>query len=326
MSVFKRKPDGKKGKVLRILGFAPDTLPEAFVDVDDNVEIWGINNLFDSQIVRDNIKRFTRWFDIHSRQETPEFTANTQDGRREIEFLNTLNIPVYVQELWGDVKNEVLFPAQEIIEFFKSNFDKAYFSSTASWLVAFAIYEAWKESEGDWSKCKWSRIEIYGVNMGMGWRQGIENEYSVQRPSCEWILGIIHGLKMAGASIDLYIPRKSTLLNYYNNYGFETEFEHRFVVHANERRAYLKAQIDAIEERKRVMASSFNQQMAQLEAQLNTMRGSLTESDYLRSAWVHVNDGWDIEKLNDIETLKEMNAGLAEENKKLVEIIRGGEN
>ena len=326
MNIFKRKPDNKEGRVLRIVGFAPDTLHEAFVDVDKNVEIWAINNLFDNQTVRENIGRVTRWFNIHSRQVTGEISGGTAEGRRQIEYLNTLNIPVYVQELWGDIKNEVLFPAEEIIAYFKGIVDKAYFSSTVSWLLAFAIYEAYQECGGDWSKFKWSRIEVYGVNMGMGWRKGIENEYSVQRPSCEWILGIIHGLQMAGAKTELYIPQKSTLLNYYNNYGYETAEEHAFVTHALERRRFITAQIEEFENRKRGIVSSFNAQMSQLEAQINVMKGSLTESDYLLSSWVHISEGWDIEKLNDIETLKTMNAGLAEENKKLVEIIRGGEN
>lgn len=277
-----------KKKTLRILGYAPSTLHEAFIDIDGDVEIWGINSLYNDPIVRENLNRFTRWFDIHSRRDNAGVSAENMAGKVHISTLNNLDIPIYVQELHGDIKNETLFPAYEIVQFFRETLGmNPYFSSTASWEMGFAIYEGFKDAGGDPKKFKWNRIELLGVDMAMGWRDGIQNEYSYQRPSCEWLIGLIQGLHLVLPNVEFYLPEKSTLMKYQNFYGYETAQENNFVLHLKERSKYIKGQIAGLESQKAELINQYTQKLRDVESSIIAMNAVKSELDYELSQFVH---------------------------------------
>jgi hypothetical protein len=77
-----------------------------------------------------------------------------------------------------------------------------YFNNTVSWLIAYAIS---KQPQV---------LGVYGVDMA---QDAIMNaEYSMQRPSCEYFLGLA-----AGMGITLHLPVGSDLLKATHLYGFE---------------------------------------------------------------------------------------------------------
>lgn len=308
-----------KKKTLRILGFADTTLGEAFVDSPSgDVEIWGINHMYQAQIVQKNMGRFTRWFDIHSRADNKNLDGSDPAGRAHIEALSALDMPVYVQKIHGDIENEVYFPAHEILNFFENTLNiKPYFASTATWMVGFAIYEAWQECGGDWKNFKWKSIELYGVDMAMGWNHGIQNEYSYQRPSCEWIIGVLQGLRMSGVEVDFYLPKKSSLFKYYNNYGYETQENNEYVNHLTTRQKSIRSQIEELRTAGQRLDADYSRQKQIIDTNLNRMQAVLAELDYQLSSFVHAQDGFELYKLQNIELLQEQNAKLAKENESL---------
>jgi len=101
-----------------------------------------------------------------------------------VQGLNQLPCPIYMQRHHEDIPNSVAFP----IELFREVFGD-YFTCTASYMIAMAIYEGYEE------------IHIYGVDMAA------DTEYASQRPSCEYFIGIAEG-----KGIKVVIPLDSDLL------------------------------------------------------------------------------------------------------------------
>ena len=93
------------------------------------------------------------------------------------------------------VPNACAYPLPKIIEEFGT-----YFTNTISWEIALAIHEGFKE------------IHIYGVDMA------VDSEYSCQRASCEYFLGLA-----IGRGIKIWIPDAADLLKNRFLYGFQEE-------------------------------------------------------------------------------------------------------
>ena len=180
-------------KWVAIVGFA-DTRADAPYN-DPRWEIWGLNDLHGS------IPRYDRWFDIHpldnidqdynlirNRGQTPPETIGTSG-------LKKLNVPIYMQKRFDDIPNSLSFPLKEIKEAFQFG---DYMTNSISYMIALAIYEGYQ------------RIHVFGVDMA------VAGEYTHQRPSCEYWLGVA-----AGKGIEIYIPPASDLLHCAFMYGFE---------------------------------------------------------------------------------------------------------
>ena len=112
-----------------------------------------------------------------------------------LERLNKLNVDVYMQEKCDEVKRSVKYPLKKV----KSEFGD-YLTNSISYMLALAILENFEE------------IHLYGVNMS------VNTEYSHQRPSCEYFLGIARG-----RGIKIHIPKESDLLKSNFLYGYEQE-------------------------------------------------------------------------------------------------------
>jgi hypothetical protein len=312
--------NGKKDK-LCIVGFAPSTL-YLTNDLDDTWEVWGMNELYQlgiPEIAKQvgktlNLNKFTRWFEIHSRAKDKQGKAfcddvniDTPQGKKHIENMNNMPFPVYLREVdmkkFNDVKNGVAFPYVEIIKFF----ERRYFTNTVSWMLGFALYEAFKECGIDVSKkcheaikdnqdklknLKWKKIAIYGVDMAVGWykrsngQDALQNEYASQRPSCEWTIGIVDGLRMAGIDIELILPEKSSLLKKFSLYGFEdidpNMNQHR--IDLFERMEYIDDRMEKIKTQIAGLQNQANGEIMKLNNQLLVMQGTKQEIEMQLSA------------------------------------------
>jgi hypothetical protein len=192
----------EKKKKVAIVGFA-GTRDQAPYD-DPTFEIWTVNNLYRF------VPRQDRIFQIHTKAEifadgqhrTPE---DKQMGAEHWEYLTQTDIPVYMQEKFPEIPAAVRYPIEEIIEEFgiprtNETLKDAYFTNSISFMIALAIHEGFEE------------IHVYGVDMAVG------GEYTEQRPSCEYYLGIAKG-----RGIKIYLPPESDLLKAHFMYGWEDE-------------------------------------------------------------------------------------------------------
>lgn len=304
----------KKDK-LALVGFAPTTL-YLTNDLDETWEVWGMNELYQlgipevaKQVGKTlNNSKFTRWIEIHSRAKDKQGKAycddvniETPQGKNHISNLNNMPFPVYMRgedmEKFKDVKNAVAFPWKEIVRFF----ERKYFTNTVSWMIGLALYEAFKECGIDVSKpCsealkgnqdklknfKWKKIAIYGVDMAVGWYKrsngddALQNEYASQRPSCEWVIGIVDGLKMAGVDIDIVIPSKSSLLKKFSLYGFEdvdNDDVNQMKIDKLERLDFVIGRIEQIKAQANQLQLQANQQISNLNQQILVMQGTKQE-------------------------------------------------
>ena len=157
-------------------------------------EFWGVNNLH----LTLPKAPWSRWFELHSiafdgirylRRGSDNFRG--QQVQAYLESLNALNIPVYMQKPWNVIPNAVPYPLETIMK----EFPRRYFTNTISWMIALAILEGFKE------------IGIYGVDMAVSSPLRQQNEYSHQRPSCEYFIGIAEG-----RGIKVHLPDECDLL------------------------------------------------------------------------------------------------------------------
>lgn len=180
----------RKGKkTVAIVGFANDSVSLAPYN-DDSVEVWGLNEAHAFQWM----KRATRWFQLHD-------TYKQKLAKRGItthhEWLkeNKWNIPIYMISKDDEIPNSVVYPLAEVCDRFLSAIQKGdskvkYFGSTFDYMMAIALLE------------DFDRIEIYGVNMES------ENEYSNQKPSAEFWIGLA-----LGKGVEIYLPPGCALMN-----------------------------------------------------------------------------------------------------------------
>jgi hypothetical protein len=116
-------------------------------------------------------------------------------------------------------------------------------------------------------------IGMYGVDMAQD--HLLAAEYSEQRPSCEYFLGIAEGL-----GIDVFIPNGSDLLASSHLYGYEDsgrvieKMGSRFV-ELGKNRDQLGAQMHSLE-----------QQIVGLRDTMNQMTGAQQEVTYMRKNWM----------------------------------------
>jgi hypothetical protein len=215
----------EKPKKVFIVGCAPsrDLVPWDEVKAG-KAEAWGVNNLFHSMPLEQY--PFTRFFEIHHidkledgtmrrrfdpvfrGQKVNEYLAggtHPQTGEH-IKGLADLNIPVYMQKLWPEVPNAVVYPLEQMVAQFGD-----YFTNTISFELALAITEGFEE------------IHVYGVDMAVSSKMFLHNEYSQQRPSCEFFLGIA-----MGKGIKIFIPDTSDLLKTRFMYAYEEPQAHKW--------------------------------------------------------------------------------------------------
>lgn len=163
-----------------IVGFSASWKRAPFDESD--WEIWGLNEGYKF------MPRWDRWFELHQRQ------VNLNDeGPAHIWKLAALTCPIYMQRHFPDIPTSVAFPLEEILK----TFPRKYFTSSFSYMMAWAILEKFEE------------IGIYGVDTA-------DEELGSQRPSLEYFIGIAEG-----KGIKVTIPGESSLCRAPFLYGYQ---------------------------------------------------------------------------------------------------------
>ncbi len=201
----------KKEKVI-IVGFAPSWQEVPWQEDVENTEIWCLNEFYK---VAKQVPTFRcdRWFEIHDINSPSKAIPEHQA------FLKQCPVPLYMWKQYPEYPNSIKFPLNDIIAYFeeKGYLGARYFTNSISLMVAYAIYEGFKE------------ISIFGVDMATS------SEYQAQRPSVEWWCGLAEGL-----GIKFHIPPTSDILKCTQIYGFESN---------NRNRAWIKAQVGELGKR-----------------------------------------------------------------------------
>lgn len=156
---------------------------------DQEWEIWGLNGAYDA------MPRFDRWFDMHSIDVLKKYHESAY-----FTFLKKAGDKVMMAHKCDELPEAKEFPAMELVKIYGR-----YFTNTVAWLIAQAIEEL-KQRGID----KDSTIGLWGINMAM------DTEYSIQRPSCEYFLGVAEG-----AGINVIIPDTSEIMKCSFLYGIE---------------------------------------------------------------------------------------------------------
>lgn len=253
---MKKEYDIKTKDKVAIVGFA-DTRKYAPFD-DPEFEIWGVNELYNEH----DIPRVDVLFQIHSF----EHIENTRKeaGKEHIKWLQEAKIPIVLQEKREDIPMSVAFPKKEIL----SRFERAYFTNSVSWMMAYAIILGYKV------------IHLYGVNMA------VDSEYSYERPSCEYFCGIAEGL-----GIELFIHPDSDLCKTTFLYGFENDYvlRHKIQVRINE----LEERQKLFENNKVVYLTEFAKHKQLYEAKIKEMEwaiqqcvGAINEAKYFYQSYL----------------------------------------
>jgi hypothetical protein len=230
-----------------IVGFADGHRAAAPFD-EDGIEMWGINRL---HAVPDMAgKRFHRWFEIHSLE---QFYANDTQHQQ---FLRDADFPIYLRpqdmglaRKWGITK-AVPYPVERITSAFPP-----YFNNTISWLIALALAMEYQE------------IQLFGVDMAQD--SLAQAEYSDQRPSCEFFLGLA-----AGRGVNIVKPEGSDLLVTSHLYGFDDGGPYM---------AKKRARLQELGQRKEQVRSQMraHQDQAQaLQSSINQLDGAMQELTY----------------------------------------------
>lgn len=198
-------PDRKHDSVA-IIGFTQHQLKAPWANPD--WDLWGLNDLhglfqqhapgiFESDRVE--------WFQLH-RDEWGTFPGARDDTHTE--WLKAQTFPIWMWEHREDIPASVAYPlkdilAKPILPHGKPMSEEAYYNNTISWMIALAIFRGYK------------RIGIYGVDMALDGVHG-ESEYSWQRPSVEYFVGLARGM-----GIDVILPMESEICKSSYLYGYD---------------------------------------------------------------------------------------------------------
>lgn len=169
----------------------------------DGWEYWGVNNCF-ADVER---CRFTRWFELHTfrrqgralyrRDQVRYRVAGELVSVKEyLKAIDALKIPVYMQKKNRLVRQSRVFPFQEIMDRFGTD----YFGCSFAWMIALAIMEGATD------------IALHGMALSGA-------EYYYQRPSVEFFLGLA-----LGKGISIHNAQSSELLRGPWIYAFAEPF------------------------------------------------------------------------------------------------------
>ena len=125
--------------------------------------------------------------------EKPQVVSGDDNLGGIIQRINNLKIPLIAPYKYEEIPLSEAFPLKECVE----KFGIPYFSNTIAYMIAYALLKGAKE------------IETYGVN------QAGSHEYTEERPSVEYWLGIAVGM---GVKVTIN-GKDSQLLKYKGRYG-----------------------------------------------------------------------------------------------------------
>lgn len=169
-------------KKLAIVGFATNSL-HLTPWHDPEFEIWGMNQGYI------NFQRQAdRWFEMH----LPEAQPDLRDPEYAT-FLKTALMPIYMIDVMREYPQSVRYPIEEAMQWL----GRDYFMSSAAFMGVLGALEGFTE------------IHFYGINLAIG------EEWTYERPNCEYIIG-----RLEGAGIKVVVPPQASLLKQYRRYGY----------------------------------------------------------------------------------------------------------
>lgn len=239
---------GGKPKIC-ILGFAPGRENAPYKD--DSFEFWALNEMYAAP----GVGKLDVLFELHDYKWIKE-------GKREaghLKWLQNAKIPLMMQKHFPDIPNSIPFPRKKLEEAYG-----AYFTNTISWEIALAMSIGVKE------------IHIYGVNMAT------EIEYSSQRPSCEYYIGLARG-----KGIEVYIPSESDLLKCFYQYGFE-----------DGELSIMAQRLKRLEDEQEAKWKTHNQQVDLHSIEKYRAEGARGAFAQVQKAFVYPHGSWEAEKKN----------------------------
>jgi hypothetical protein len=178
LEILKRDPRKK----IAIVGKAPSSLGLAPYK-DETWQIWTLSDL----VLAKQAPRYDVQFELH---ELSQLTAR----QPYIDWLKAAkDKPLVIRDATPELPHGLPFPKDLIVEKYGR-----YFTNTVSWEIALAIEVGAEE------------IGVWGVDMAAS------DEYSHQRPSCEYFLGLA-----AGKGIKVLLPPQCDLCKCAGLYGFD---------------------------------------------------------------------------------------------------------
>lgn len=224
-----------------IVGFAPSCMDVRTLYDDLDFEIWGLNQLY---LQMPGLpEKCTRWFQIHHRQ---SYDQAVRDHKHHDWLKKQDKFPIYMQERDPQIPMSIPYPKDEMLDMFGN-----YFTNSISWMLALAIAE------------KFEALHIYGVDMAT------DEEFSEQRPSCEWLVGWAQ-CQMGRSKV--YIPARSDLLKTVWLYPFEDDTPFR-------------AKIDGRKDELRSRINQTRNQKLMLHDQEMQLVGAVDNMNYLLKNW-----------------------------------------
>lgn len=238
---------------------------------DPTWEKWPVNNLH--TLIPDLWPKATAWFNLHRWSESqPGALDGIREDTAHLDWVKEGHMPVYlfpeVIEAAAAEGHEfptaVAFPRDALLDAFKGA-DLAgwrYFTNSVSWMIAYAIGRIEENGQG-------GEIALYGIDMAQ------QTEYGVQRPSCEYWLGVAEG-----AGINVTIAPKADLLKCAFLYGGDEGSD--FIIKLDGRIAELEARGLDISNQ----WESLRSQMEISRYQQHEIAGALEDCRYWRTVWV----------------------------------------
>lgn len=188
------------------------------------------------------LPRFDAWFELHGNLLWPE---HKHYGEPYIAWMKNLTVPLYMQNQ-DYCPNAITFPKDEMVKEFGRNF----FTSSFSWMLAFAIMKGAKE------------IGLYGIDMAS------RDEYILQRPGAYFFF---HEAQRRG--IKIIAPNESDIMQPPGLYGYSdvTPFGRKILAREKE-----------ISDR----LSGMRGERDRLTHNITYLEGALEDIDYVKSIWL----------------------------------------